>query len=85
MENIRAAINAKEVYENGLTGKGIGIAVLDTGASMHHEIAENISYFKDFVHVAVMLWKKVMLDALKTKEIKLLMHFTKQQTLNHLK
>ena len=38
MENIRAAINAKEVYENGLTGKGIGIAVLDTGASMHHVI-----------------------------------------------
>lgn len=49
MENIRVAINAKEVYENGLTGKGIGIAVLDTGAFMHHEIAENISYFKDFI------------------------------------
>ncbi len=50
MENIRAAINAKEVYKNGLTGKGIGIAILDTGAFIHREIAENISYFKDFIH-----------------------------------
>ena len=50
MENIRESVNANNVYKMGLSGKGIGIAILDTGVCMHKEIENNIAYFKDFIN-----------------------------------
>lgn len=50
MENIRDSVNANNVYKMGLSGKGIGIAILDTGVCMHKEIENNIAYFKDFIN-----------------------------------
>ncbi len=50
MENIRESVNANNVYKMGLSGKGIGIAILDTGVCMHKEIEKNVTYFKDFIN-----------------------------------
>ena len=50
MENIRESVNANKVYKMGLSGKGIGIAILDTGVCMHKEIEKNVTYFKDFIN-----------------------------------
>ena len=50
MENISESVNANKVYKMGLSGKGIGIAILDTGVCMHKEIEKNVTYFKDFIN-----------------------------------
>lgn len=41
---------APELWGEGLTGKGVGIAVLDTGLTTHPELQGRISHFKDLVN-----------------------------------
>lgn len=48
MDNVRRKINFKSM--DGLTGEGIGIAVLDTGISPHNDLKKRIVCFKDFVN-----------------------------------
>lgn len=43
------AVGAPEVWERSLTGKGIGVAVLDTGIYEHPDLTGRIIAFKDFV------------------------------------
>lgn len=43
------AVRAPEVWERSVTGKGIGVAVLDTGIYPHPDLAGRITAFKDFV------------------------------------
>lgn len=50
MERVKQIVHAKEVYKRGYTGKGVRIALLDTGAFLHENIAEQIVYFKDYIH-----------------------------------
>ena len=42
-------VGAPEVWERNVTGKGIGVAVLDTGIYPHPDLAGRILVFKDFV------------------------------------
>lgn len=49
MERVKQIVHANEVYKRGYTGKGVRIALLDTGAFMHENIAEQIIFFKDYI------------------------------------
>ena len=39
-----------DVWEAGFTGKGVGIAVIDTGVALHPDIKDRVVAFKDFVN-----------------------------------
>lgn len=43
------AVHAADVWERSVTGKGIGVAVIDTGIYQHSDLAGRIVAFKDFV------------------------------------
>ncbi|NDD27638.1 MAG: hypothetical protein EB084_05155 [Proteobacteria bacterium] len=43
-------LDAPQVWKEGFTGKGIGIAILDTGAGPHPDFRSRLVAFKDFVH-----------------------------------
>ena len=42
-------INANEVYEKGITGKGVVTAILDSGIAYHKELESRIAGFYDFI------------------------------------
>ena len=48
MERAKKLVHAKEVYRKGYTGKGVRIALIDTGVFLHQEIEKNVIFFKDF-------------------------------------
>lgn len=50
MNQARKWIHCDEVYNAGITGKGIGIAVLDTGIYPHRDFDNRIAGFKDFIN-----------------------------------
>ena len=50
MSSYKNLIHAKEVYKQGFTGDGIGVALLDTGVYNHPDIGNQVIYFKDFVY-----------------------------------
>lgn len=37
MNQAREDINCEEVYSMGITGRGVGVAVLDTGIYLHED------------------------------------------------
>jgi serine protease AprX len=43
-------VNAPDAWSNSLTGKGVGVAVIDTGVYPHPDLNGRISAFKDFVN-----------------------------------
>lgn len=49
MERILKSIRASYAYERGLYGRGIGVAVLDTGIYPHQDLQSKIIYFKDYI------------------------------------
>ena len=49
MEQAREAIHCGEAWNMGYTGKGVGVAVLDTGIFPHEDFGERITAFADFV------------------------------------
>lgn len=50
MERVKNIVCAKEVYRAGYTGKGIKIAILDTGVYLHSGIENKIFMFRDYVN-----------------------------------
>lgn len=50
MNDAKQIVNAKRVYQNGYLGRGVRIAVLDTGAASHIDLRNRIVYFCDLVH-----------------------------------
>lgn len=44
------AIKAPSAWNTGVTGTGIGVAVIDTGIYAHPDLSGRISFFKDFVN-----------------------------------
>ena len=50
MENVKKLVNARNVYKFGYSGKGVRIALLDTGVAYHRELENRIIYFKDYVN-----------------------------------
>jgi serine protease AprX len=51
MEQVKKRVHARRVYDEGLTGKNIRIAVLDSGIFLHRDIRANVAGFLDFVNM----------------------------------
>ena len=49
MEQVLNMIHASRAYERNLYGRGIGVAVLDTGIFPHQDLQNKIVHFKDYV------------------------------------
>ncbi|GAB3799457.1 S8 family peptidase [Virgibacillus kimchii] len=49
LDNATPSINSHQLQENGLTGKGVTIAVIDTGVQPHADLEGRITAFKDMV------------------------------------
>lgn len=50
MDRVKRLVNANLVYQKGYTGRGIRIALLDTGVYMHKELEQRVIFFKDYVN-----------------------------------
>lgn len=50
MERVRNLLNINKLHDQGITGKGVGIAILDTGVYQHSDFANNIVLFKDMIN-----------------------------------
>ncbi|CCZ05137.1 peptidase S8 and S53 subtilisin kexin sedolisin [Eubacterium sp. CAG:603] len=51
MDRIRKHFNIDYIHNMGITGKNIGIAVLDTGISNHIDLNDNLVCFKDYINI----------------------------------
>ena len=51
MDQAKAWIHCDGAYRLGLTGKGIGVAVLDTGIYPHRDFDNRITVFRDVVKI----------------------------------
>lgn len=51
MDRIRKHFNIDYIHSMGITGKNIGIAVLDTGISNHIDLNDNLVCFKDYINM----------------------------------
>ena len=49
MDQAKQAINAVKVYKNGLSGKNVNIAILDTGVYGHELLNDKIVCFNDYI------------------------------------
>ena len=50
MERAKEIVHAENVYRKGYTGKGVRIALLDTGVFSHRDLRCKIIFFKDFIN-----------------------------------
>ena len=50
MKRVKKEVNAKDVYRDGYTGKGIRIALLDTGVAPLRGLRDRIVFFKDYIN-----------------------------------
>lgn len=50
MERAKEIVHAENVYRKGYTGKGVRIALLDTGVFMHRDLKCKIALFKDYIN-----------------------------------
>jgi len=50
MERVKQVVHAKEVYKKGYSGKGVRIALLDTGVFLQGNLSRNIILFKDYIN-----------------------------------
>lgn len=57
LDRVRKILQIDRIHAQGITGKGIGVAVLDTGVFPHTDIAGRIAAFYDFVQA-----KRTMYD-----------------------
>ena len=48
IDSIREVLTIEDVWDQGITGKGIGVAVLDTGVYPHPDLGNRIVAFKDY-------------------------------------
>ena len=50
MERAKEIVHAENVYRKGYTGKGVRIALLDTGVFSHRDLKCKITLFKDYIN-----------------------------------
>lgn len=50
MERGKEIVHAESVYRKGLTGKGVRIALLDTGVFLHRDLKCKVVVFKDYIN-----------------------------------
>lgn len=56
MDRVRNLLNIDKLHDQGITGKGVGIAVLDTGIFAHTDLTDNIVLFQDMINNRVSLY-----------------------------
>lgn len=49
MDRVRELVHARDVYRWGYFGRGVRIALLDTGVARHPDLTGRVAFFKDFV------------------------------------
>lgn len=49
MKRVKKEVHANQVYKDGYTGKGVRIALLDTGVAPHRGLKHKIVHFKDYI------------------------------------
>lgn len=49
IDSVREVLTIQDVWDAGITGKGIGVAVIDTGVYPHPDLKGRLVAFKDFV------------------------------------
>lgn len=57
MQRAKEIVHAENVYRKGYTGKGIRIALLDTGVFSHKDLKCKVVFFKDYIN-----YKKLSYD-----------------------
>lgn len=50
MRRVKKEVNAKQVYRDGYTGKGVRIALLDTGVAPLNGLKDRVVFFKDYIN-----------------------------------
>ncbi len=50
MDRVRELVHTKETIRQGYTGRGIRIALLDTGVAIHPDLQGKVAVFRDFVN-----------------------------------
>ncbi|MDE6313771.1 MAG: S8 family peptidase [Lachnospiraceae bacterium] len=50
MDRVRGIIGCEEAYQQRIYGKGVGIAVLDSGVARHVDLRGRVVAFRDYVH-----------------------------------
>lgn len=50
MERVKELVHAENVYRKGYTGKGVRIALLDTGVFQHRDLKCKVVFFKDYIN-----------------------------------
>lgn len=50
MDRVRKQIGCEKAYKRGITGKNVGIGVLDSGVAKHPDLKGCIQVFQDFVY-----------------------------------
>lgn len=50
MDSAARTLGLKELWDRGITGKGVAIAVIDTGAAPHPDYSSRITSFVDYVN-----------------------------------
>ena len=50
MDRVRMQLHADEIHRAGITGKGVTVAILDSGICSHPDYASRITVFRDFVN-----------------------------------
>jgi len=50
LDDGRRTLNVERVWEQGYRGRGVGIAVVDTGIAPHPDLASRIVAFKDYIN-----------------------------------
>lgn len=52
MDRVRKQIGCDKAHDKGITGKGVGIGVLDSGVVLHPDLRNRVVAFHDFVYGA---------------------------------
>ena len=49
MDRVKKLIHCRDAFALGITGRGVGVAVLDTGIFLHRDMENRVTAFADMV------------------------------------
>ena len=56
MERAKEIVHAENVYRKGYAGRGVRIALLDTGVFLHRDLKCKVVFFKDYINYRKMIY-----------------------------
>ena len=60
MNHVKEQIHCKDAYTIGLTGRGVGVAVLDTGAGVRKmHVLRGTNRCSVFIHRTLCIWNRM--------------------------